>query len=320
MNQYGSNTQALALSLMATGNVSINKVRMLLTGFTNGEMKPSEGYICKLYKRASLGLVAFRNDLKLLMISRVIVYWDDTVIMIQTHRSCMRFYGDETISYYTAHDSKDLNGLLEDNVLPLLTDDTTVMHDHNKVNYNEMFSFRNIECNQHLERDLKKVADDNPDHTWSSSMKSLISQTIKDRKDLIQKNECEFTKEYIQGFKDEMKRLIEKGYQESAVSTNPTTTPSEPTLLVRIEKYFDNYFRWVEEFDLPTTDNLSERALRCVKSRLKISGQFDSEKTASYYATVKTYVETCRKNGINEMLALSRLCAGKPYTVKEIFG
>jgi len=52
---------------------------------------------------------------------------------------------------------------------------------------------------------------------------------------------------------------------------------------------------------------------------MKISGQFDSEKTAMYYAVVKTYVETCRKNNINEMDALSRLCGGNPYTIEEIF-
>ncbi len=46
---------------------------------------------------------------------------------------------------------------------------------------------------------------------------------------------------------------------------------------------------------------------------------WDSEKTAKYYATVKTYVEMCRKNHINEMEALSRLCTGAPYTVEEIF-
>lgn len=90
-------------------------------------------------------------------------------------------------------------------------------------------------------------------------------------------------------------------------------------MIKRINSYMDNYFKWVEDFSLPTTDNLSERGLRSIKSHTKISGQFDSEKTARYYATVKTYVETCRKNNINEMVALSRLCSGNPYTVKEIF-
>lgn len=116
-----------------------------------------------------------------------------------------------------------------------------------------------------------------------------------------------------------MRQLIKKGHKEKTVSTNPTTVPSENTLLVRIEKFFDNYFRWVADFTLPTADKLSERGLRGIKSHMKISGQFESEKTASYYAIVKTYVETCRKNRINEMEALSRLCAGNPVTVGEIF-
>lgn len=113
--------------------------------------------------------------------------------------------------------------------------------------------------------------------------------------------------------------VIKEGYKGSAVSTNPTTVPTEHTLLRRIEECFSNYFRWIENFSLPTTDNLSERGLRSIKSHMKISGQYESEQTASYYATVKTYVETCRKNMINETEALSRLCTGNPFTVEEIF-
>lgn len=318
-NQYGSSLQAAALSLMATGNVAINKVCMLINGMTGGQMEPSGGFICKLYRRASLALAEFMSELKCLMIRRAILYWDDTVIMIKTSRSCMRFYGDESISYYTAHDSKGLDGLLEDDILPVLTKKTTVMHDHNKVNYNERFSFENIECNQHLERDLQKVADDNPDHTWSKKMKAVISLTIKERNDAIAQGRKGFPEEYIRNFRKKLNQLIKKGHKERAVSSNPTTVPSENTLLVRIEEFFDNYFRWVADFTLPTTDNLSERGLRGIKSHMKISGQFESEKTASYYAVVKTYVETCRKNRINEMEALSRLCAGNPVTVGEIF-
>ena len=87
-NQYGSNLQALAIFLMSTGNVAMNKVRMMINGMTNGVMNPSEGFICKLYKRASEGLIDFRNDLRKLMLTRSLLYWDDTVVMIQTERAC----------------------------------------------------------------------------------------------------------------------------------------------------------------------------------------------------------------------------------------
>ena len=51
---------------------------------------------------------------------------------------------------------------------------------------------------------------------------------------------------------------------------------------------------------------------------MKISGQFYSEQTANNYAVIKSYIETCRRNGINEMQALQRLADGNPYTVQEI--
>lgn len=68
---------------------------LLLKGITNAQMSPSEGFICKLYKKASEGLKQFKSELRKNMICRTLLYWDDTVIMIQTKRVCMRFYGDE---------------------------------------------------------------------------------------------------------------------------------------------------------------------------------------------------------------------------------
>lgn len=318
-NQYGSRVQALALSMMSTGNVALNKVRMLVGGMTGGLMQPSEGFLCKLYKRAAGNLEGFLKELKGIMVSRELLYWDDTVIMIQTQRACMRFYGDETISYYTAHEHKDLDSLLDDRILAALTPQTIVMHNHNRVNYNEHFCFQNIECNQHLQRDLQKITDDNPNHKWAEKMKELISGTIKKRKDRQAEGKKAFTDKEVEGFRAKIRRLLKTGTKENEKSDNKYAAPFEKAVLERIEKYQDNYFRWVEDFRLPTTDNLSERGLRSIKSHMKISGQFDSEKTAKYYAAVKTYVETCRKNNINEMEALSRLCAGNPYTVEEIY-
>jgi hypothetical protein len=40
---------------------------------------------------------------------------------------------------------------------------------------------------------------------------------------------------------------------------------------------------------------------------MKISGQLPNADTSKNYATIKTYIETCRKNGINEVFALTRL-------------
>lgn len=137
--QYGSGLQALALSLTNTVNAAMHKASMFLAGISGGELAPCDGYISKLQSRAANRLCQFREDLKLVLITRKVVYWDDTVIFILATRACFRFYGDETIAYYTAHAHKDMESLDDDNILNLLDAGTKAMHDHNTVNYNDKY-------------------------------------------------------------------------------------------------------------------------------------------------------------------------------------
>ena len=51
---------------------------------------------------------------------------------------------------------------------------------------------------------------------------------------------------------------------------------------------------------------------------MKVSGQFQNIENARYYAIIKSYIETCRKNGINETDALIRLLDNNPYMIREI--
>ena len=317
--QYGPNVQALSLSLMNTANASMNKVPLILSGMTSDKISPSEGYMAKLQKRAAENLTEFWNNLSALLSTRLLVYWDDTVVMADKERICLRFYGDETIAIYVAHEKKDMDGVIDDGILDTLSELVRVMHDHCSISYNSRFVFLNIECNAHLQRDLQKSADETG-HPELLEIKELISQTIKNRNDLItqEKKTC-FNTDYIQSFNDKLDTLLEKAEEKAEKNQSKYSGGFERALVRRIKEYRENYFAWITDFSLPTTNNLSERALRGVKTKMKVSGQFASAETANYYARIRTYTETCRRNGKNEIEALSRLCQGNPYTVKEIF-
>lgn len=319
-NQYGPKLQALCVSLMVNGNVAINKVRDQIHGMTDGMMNPSEGFIAKLMKRCANKLGTFCDEIRRKLIVLPLLYWDDTVVMVMTKRACLRFYGDERLAYYVAHERKDLDGIKEDGILNAMTKEACVMHDHNTVNYNDSFCFTNIECNQHLQRDLQKVSDENPEHTWAVDLKKLVTMTIRDRTCAMNDGRDRFDDQYIDKFNHRLDELIEKGREEDSKHPNRYATIKAGTLLDRLEKYSSFYFMWVTDFKLPTTNNLSERALRGIKSHMKISGQFENVQTAENYAIVKSYVETCRRNGINELTALTRLVMGNPYTLAEILG
>ena len=318
-NQYGEGVTSLALSLTNTANVSVNKTQKMISGLSEQEITPSEGWIIKQQKKASNNLETFMIDLKKRCVEQNTIYWDETVVDINTKRSCLRFYGNEKLALYTAHEQKNKAGLDEDGILSLLGKETNVIHDHNKVNYNKEYSFSNVECNAHLLRDIEKVSQ-YLKRNWSSELKELISGANAKRNELLEKGEESFTEEYVADFFNSFNFILAQGLEDNRLE-KPTAywLKEESNLLKRLIDYKDNYFGWVTNFELPFTNNLSERALRGIKSKMKVSGQFQSVEFARHYANIKSYIETCYRNGINTHTALVRLCQGNPYTLDEIF-
>ena len=315
-NQYGSEIQSVALSLANEGNVSMNKIRHIIRGFSHGEIDMSEGYISKLQKKASEKLNEFREELYKKILGCKQLYWDDTVIMIDTNRACLRFYGNEKIAYYTAHNHKNEESIKEDAILDKLSKNVIVMHDHNKINYK--YLYQNIECNVHLIRDLEKCKN-NCHHEWCDKLKKIMQNAIHDRKEYIEKGIESFDNEYINKFDNQYEDILYNAIEENLTKPKTHYDKEERALINRILEYKDNYFLWMYDFSLPTDDNLSERSLRGVKSKMKIAGQFQNEKTARYYADIKTYIETCYRNNINPTDALIRLMEDNPCTISEIF-
>ena len=316
-NQYGPGMQASALALMNLGFVSINRTKSLLCGIDSYSISISEGYLVKLQKRCSGKLRSFVEEVRAACIGSPLLYWDDTVVFINTSRACMRFYGNEKLAFYTAHMKKDLEGLMEDRILPALPSSATVMHDHNTINYHKGFSFRNVECLQHLERDLQELIEISH-HKWAEELKELIKHTIHKRKQLIAASIIQFTEEEISSFMARYDSLLESGYKEYFKSIHSYFSSKENALLNRLRTYRLNYTEWVRDFSIPTTNNLSERSLRFVKCKDKISGQFLSEAYAKYFADIRTYIETCVRNGVNAFQAFLRLTRNNPYTLQEL--
>ena len=316
-NQYGPQVQALELTLMNQANVTMNKAQKITYGLTNGEIDLSEGYISKLQKRAAEKLENFMEEIKGEIIRQPLLYWYDTVMMVDTKRSCLRFYGTDKIALYTAHMHKNKEGLDEDNILNVLDKKTVVEHDHNKVNYNADYQFVNAECNRHLISDLKKVID-NLNHNWAKKLIELLTKTNKKREWQIKKGKEKFEQEELNKFEDKFEKIMIEAIKENEEESQKYYVDSEKTLIVRILDYKNEYLLWVYDFEIPFTNNLSERGLRGAKSKQKASGQFLNIESAKWYATIRTYIETCNRNNVNVYNALLMLCLGKPYTLKEI--
>ena len=140
------------------------------------------------------------------------------------------------------------------------------------------------------------------------------------RKGLIADGISSFSPVEVGDFISKVTNILERAWTEWSIDQSRYFSGDERALIFRLEKYSQNYFEWVKDFSIPTTNNLSERSLRFVKTKDKVSGQFQSIEYASYFAAIRTYLETCARNGVNEFTALLRLTQGNPFTTKELLG
>ena len=138
------------------------------------------------------------------------------------------------------------------------------------------------------------------------------------RKRLIEKGKKEFDQEELNRFERKYEEIMLLANEEYEEDKDEKYLGNERTVIMRLLDYKNEYFLWIYNFDVPFTNNLSERGLRGVKSKQKASGQFWNIKTGSYYATIRSYIETCNRNGVNAYNALLQLCLGEPYSLKDI--
>ena len=186
-----------------------------------------------------------------------------------------------------------------------------------KSTYNRIFNYDNIECNVHLMRDLQKCID-NTGNQWAKDLRKLLSLTNMNRKNLLEQGIDSFDEVTEAEFYFKLDQALSLGYQEWQQPGNSYYALMEHTLIKRIVTYTSQYFAWVTNFALPFSNNLSERSLRGVKSKMKVAGQFENITSSKNYATIRSYIETSYRNEKNPTKALEKLMASKPYQVKEL--
>jgi transposase len=84
------------------------------------------------------------------------------------------------------------------------------------------------------------------------------------------------------------------------------------TFLKRINRYRDHLLVFLYQYDVPPDNNGSERAIRNVKVKQKISGQFKSFRGAQNFVTLRSVIDTLIKQSLDILSNLQMIAKLNP--------
>jgi transposase-like protein len=148
----------------------------------------------------------------------------------------------------------------------------------------------------HLLRELNNFVE-NLSSGWSLHMKKLLLQAIELKNKMIAEDYLNPPAE-IAKLNTELDKLLQVDISDFH--------KKEQAFVKRLRKHRQSIFTFLSYPDVPADNNASERAIRNVKVKTKVSGQFRNAdgKGADRYAKIRSVVDTAIKNGQDVYSAL----------------
>jgi len=255
------------------------------------------------------------------IIQSKVVGFDESGSSVNGKNFWLHSSSTEEYTYYACHKKRGKEAMDAIGILPNF--DGRAVHDHWKSYFT--FPCDHALCNSHHLREFDYI-EEQYDQSWAGTMKKLLLG-IKDTVDTakLQFN-CKSLKDSVlEGFKKRYQALLLEGYEanpppkvenenrRSAVveKKRGRVKKSEPlNFLGRLKDYSKETLAFMYDFDVPFDNNLSERDIRMMKLRLKISGTFRNKLGADMFCRIRGYISTAKKQGINVLDAIEDLWAG----------
>jgi transposase len=285
---YGNNLKSFSNILSAEGNVSVNRICQLLSEISGGQICLSEGTVCKWNKDLSQLLAPSIQKIKEKLLTSPVLHKDETCIRTDKKTNWLHVLSNDRYTLYYPDKKRGKDADIEAGVLPAFGG--VLVHDHLLSLYH--FKCVHAECNAHILRYLKGVAEANS-RRWANDMIEFLLYA-KQTAENSALNPADI---------DELYRLyddiLELGQAEFERNEKPDYNGDDMKLFRRLREYKAQHLLFLSDRNVPFDNNQAERDLRMIKAKTKISGCFRSADGDSFFAAIKSYTSSLRKNNLN---------------------
>ena len=306
--QYGTGLKAHSVYMSQFQLVPYNRIQDYFADQLH--IPISEGSIFNFNKEAFRFLADFENRVKNKLAASDLAHADETGINIGGKRHWLHCVSNNGWTLYYPHEKRGIDAMNDMGILSRFKG--ILCHDHWKPYYK--IDCSHALCNAHHIRELTRAWEQDGQQ-WARKLKNLletINLIVIDAGGALDAQEA-------QKYRRKYRALIKQGETECPEPIGPRKKgqrgrikkSKSRNLLERLRDYEQDALRFMENELVPFTNNLGENDIRMTKVQQKISGCFRSMDGAQIFCRVRSYLSTCRKQGVKSSHALDLLFNGK---------
>lgn len=254
---------------------------------------------------------------KQLALSRLI-HADETGINIGGKRNWLHSTSNAAFTFFYPHAKRGSEALDEIGILPAFSG--ILCHDHWKPYF--QYGGSHALCNAHHLRELERAWEQDKQQ-WAKPMMLLLTEINKATLDagghLDAMDADIFRRRYRALLNEAEKECPAPDESQRNGRRGRLARSKARNLLERLRDFEVDVLRFMVDNDVPFSNNLAENDLRMTKVQQKISGCFRSWEGAMMFCRIRSYLSTCRKQGVSASEALRLLFNGKspPFMLSE---
>lgn len=289
---YDNSVKALTIELGTYNVVALDRLSDLFNVLSKGIIDISNGTLVNFLNEFSLKSKSTLDNIENDLLNKALMYTDDTT---NDNKWYIRNYSNSETVVYKPHKNKGHKQIKEHNILTRYTGG--IIHDHDTAMYK--YGSNNYECNVHLGRYLEEIIQNVSEITWAKQLKELLVKAYHDRKVLIKEGSKSFSSNKTNKISKKYDEIISLAKKENKSIKSTYYKEKAIKLTRRCDKYKDNHLAFIYDFSVPFDNNPSERDLRIIKIKTKISGGFKNIDSAKAYCDAISIIKTSIKRKIN---------------------
>lgn len=292
---YGPNVHALVGYMSTLQSIPFKRMVDILNSVFG--LRISQGTVSNILQRMRKKAEAEMKSIRDGIVCSGVVGADETGVKINGGQHWVWTFQTEALTYMTV--DKGRGKAVIDKHFPDGLPESILVTDRHSSYFNMDVKDHQI-CIAHLLRNLVYLSQTVPDSDWPIKMMELLRDAIHTKHlspdGIVDGKETERLRVGLDELMDNLPTVKDEAQQKTLKD-----------FIINLSTKKEYLLTFLTNPAVPADNNASERSVRPVKTKMKVSGQFKNTDGATSYTNLHSIVQTARKNNRDPFLALLEL-------------